>query len=91
MNLTPWVVIWAVMATAVLVLALYRRSIARQEDDILHVDAQHITQQTAVAQKLEVIDKWGKRLTIVVGVFALILLCMFLYNGWTDYGTKVSS
>jgi hypothetical protein len=84
MNLMPWVVSWCVLATVVLALAVYRKIVARKEDDFLHVDASQIAKQEAVARKLEAIDKWGKLLTIVVGIFALILLGMFLYNGWHD-------
>jgi hypothetical protein len=84
MNLTPWVVSWAVMASVVLGLAIYRKMVARKEDDFLHVDAQQIAQQEVVAKKLEQIDKWGKSLTIVVGIFALVLLGMMLYNGWHE-------
>jgi len=37
-----------------------------------------------VAKKLEVIDRWGKILTIVAFVYALAILGLFLYNGWTE-------
>jgi predicted nicotinamide N-methyase len=84
MNLMPWVVSWSVLATVVLALAVYRKMVARKEDDFLHVDANLTAQQEAVAKKLEQIDKWGKNLTIVVGIFALVLLGMFLYNGWHE-------
>lgn len=89
MNLMPWVVSWSALATVVLVLAIYRRMVARKEDDFLHVDATVTAQQEAIAKKLEAIDKWGKLLTIIVGIFALILLGMFLYNGWHD-STKIA-
>ena len=61
----PLVVSWAILATAVLALALYRRVVANKEDDYVHVSVDVAAQQTAVAKKLEVIDKWGKILTIV--------------------------
>ncbi len=82
MNLIPLVVSWAVLATAVLVLAFYRRAVANKEDDYLHVNADVAAQQTAVAKKLEAIDRWGKILTIVAAVFGLIIIALFMYNGW---------
>jgi hypothetical protein len=80
----PLVVSWALLATAVLALALYRRVVANKEDDYVHVSVDVTAQQTAVAKKLEVIDKWGKILTIAAAVFGLILCLLFLYNGWVN-------
>jgi hypothetical protein len=87
MNLFPIVVSWAILASMVAGLALYRKIVANKEDDFLHVDARLENQQRAVAKKLEVIDKWGKLLTIVAGVFTLILLAALLYNGWHSSAT----
>ena len=89
MNLIPFVVIWAVLATIVLGLAVYRKMVARQEDDFIHVTTDVVAQQQAVAKKLEVIDKWGKILTVVAVVFALALVGMFLYQGWTETSARV--
>ncbi|MBS1872711.1 MAG: hypothetical protein JSU00_05825 [Acidobacteria bacterium] len=84
MNLIPLVVSWAVLATAVLALALYRRTVALKEDDYLHVGNDVAAQQVALAKRLADIDKWGKILTIAAAVFGLILLALFLYNGWMN-------
>jgi hypothetical protein len=84
MNLTPLVVSWAVLATAVLLLAFYRRKIASKEDDYLHVNNDVAAQQTTLAKKLEGIDRWGKILTIVAAAFGLLLFVLFLYNGWVN-------
>jgi peptidoglycan/LPS O-acetylase OafA/YrhL len=84
MNMIPLVVSWAVLASAVLALALYRKSIAAKEDDNVHVNTDMAAQQIALAKKLEGIDRWGKILTIIAGVFGLILVALFLYNGWVN-------
>jgi hypothetical protein len=84
MNLIPLVVSWAVLATAVLVLAFYRRAIANKEDDYLHVNTDVAAQQTALAKKLEVIDKWGKILTIIAAVFGVLLIGLFMYDAWIN-------
>lgn len=82
MNLFPFVVIWAVLFVAVIVLFFYRRSIARYEDDTLHVldsDQQQVAEQVKIARKLEVVEKWGKILTIIVVVYGLVLLGLYGY------------
>ena len=90
-HMLPLVISWAVLATAILVLALYRRSVVSGEDDYLHVESTAaVAKQEAIAKKLEGIDRWGKLLTIIAVVFALALLGMFLYNGWNDSATKLS-
>ena len=78
------VVSWAILATAVLALALYRRAVASKEDDYIHVNNDVAAQQVGMAKRLEAIDKWGKILTIVAGVFGLIIILLFLYSGWVN-------
>lgn len=87
MNIFPLVVSWAILASGVAGLAFYRKLVARKEDDFLHVDARIENQQRAVAKKLEAIDKWGKLLTIIAGVFTIILIAAMLYNGWNSSST----
>ena len=59
----PLLVLWGLMALTVLGLFIWRKSVASKEDDNLHVSDAHAdkvaAEQTAVAQKLEMIDKWG--------------------------------
>jgi hypothetical protein len=86
MNMLPLVISWSALALAVLGLAFYRKSIADKEDDVIHVNAPAAVDQTAIAKKLEVIDKWGKTLTIIAAVYALVLFGVFLYNGWNETG-----
>lgn len=89
MKLLPFVILWAVLASVVLFLALYRRIIATKEDDTLHVshvEGNAVSQQTEFAKRLEVIDRWGKLLTIVAAVFGLVLLAAYLYIGWQQGG-----
>ena len=83
MNLFPLLVVWVVLALSVLALFLWRQAVARGEDDSLHVMHGAIaTQQTSLAQKLEVIDKWGKIVTVVTVVYGLILGVLYVYMSW---------
>jgi len=78
-------IIWAVLATAVGVLIIVRRVAARNEDDTIHVNQVNVSaQQNAIAHTLEVIDRWGVTLTVIVVVYGLALLGVFLYNSWVQ-------
>ncbi len=88
MNVMPVAIGWAVLASVVAGLAFYRRIVTRGEDDYLHVDAAASAQQQLMTKKLESIDKWGKLLTIVAGVWGMLLVALVLYNQWTQ-GTSI--
>ena len=74
----PLVIVWILLALAVLALFLWRQSVARNEDDSLHVMHGTITSQTSLSQKLDVIDKWGKILTVVTVVVGLLIAGAFI-------------
>ena len=79
--------IWTVLALIVLGLAVYRKILASKEDDSMHLaDAEValVSGQVVLAEKLEVIDKWGKLLTIVVVAYGLMLAALLLYQGWVE-------
>jgi hypothetical protein len=82
----PLSIVWILLAATVLALLAWRKMVTREEDDNLHVlDAaavQKTTAQAAMAQKLELIDKWGKIATIVAVVYGLILAGLYVYQGW---------
>ena len=85
--ITLSVSIWAVLAMFVLALAIYRKVLSSKEDDSMHLadaDTGIVSQQNVLAEKLEIIDKWGKILTIVVVVYGLALASLLLYQGWVE-------
>ena len=87
MSIIPFAVIWACMVVAVIGLAAYRKMIAMHEDDFIHVaegEAKAIPGQVATAHKLDVLDHWGKILTIVTAVSGVILGAVYLYILWQD-------
>jgi hypothetical protein len=77
-NLLPLLVVWTVLALAVLAMFIWRRSVASNEDDSLHLMHGTLTQQTTVAQKLDVIDKWGKILTVITVLFGLLIAAVYV-------------
>ena len=87
MNLIPFVVMWSLLAMCVLGLAIYRKMVARSEDDFIHVrdvDTALIAKQQAVATRLNLVDHWGKTLTIVVFALGLILATIYVWQTWVE-------
>jgi hypothetical protein len=84
-NLVPFVALWIAFAAVVIVMIAWRKVVARQEDETLHVmNTGAISHQVDVAHKLDVIDKWGKILTIVTVVYGLALGAFYLYRSWIE-------
>ena len=86
-NLFPFGASWVALACGVLILAIYRRRLASHEDDTLHVsDAQagQITKQAVAAHRIEVIDRWGKMLTVIGAVYGLLLGAAYFYQYWVQ-------
>jgi len=86
-NLTPFLAIWSVVALAVLVLLAMRRLVASKEDDSLHVMHGTVADQATVAKKLDVIDKWGKILTVVAVVLGLAIAAAYVYDSLLTRGS----
>jgi hypothetical protein len=92
MNFTPFVILWSILALAVLGLALYRKLVANHEDDLIHVgpgEERLIPQQVQMAGKLDAIDHWGKTLTVITAVSGLLIAAAFLYQAWEASLTRV--
>jgi len=86
-NLIPFIVLWVILALTVAALIAWRKMIAASEDDSLHVLQGSVAQQVNIAQKLEVIDKWGKILTIVAVAYGVILGAVYVYQNFVQMST----
>ena len=85
LDLRPFLVLWAIVIVALVVVAFWRRTVAVQEDPALHLGAAHAgtaAEQIALAKKLGQIDKWMKLLSLAVVVFGLLLGAAALYKAW---------
>ncbi len=85
MNFTAYVVLWAVVALTTAGLALYRKLIAMNEDDYIHLAPgaeRFAAKQVALAGKLDVIDRLGKTLTVITVVAGLAIGAAYLYLAW---------
>lgn len=82
-DFTPFVVLWSLIALAVLFMAGYRKMVSSSEEETLHltnpVETNH---QVIIAHKLDVIDKWGKLLTVIAAVYGLLLVLAYTYQTW---------
>lgn len=91
MNLFPYIASWSVLAAAVVGLAVYRKMLSLREDDSIHVLESATTlipQQVANAQRIDVVEKWGKILTAVAVATGLVLAGFYFWNVWQN-GTMV--
>lgn len=90
-NYVPFLVLWGLMAISVAALIVWRKSVARGEDDSLHL--QHadnvVPQQVAIAHKLDVIDKWGKMLTVLTVLYGIAIAGVYFYQMWVATSTTI--
>jgi hypothetical protein len=88
MNLIPLLIVWSVLAVGVLALFVWRKVVARNEDDNLHVldgaAVQQTATQLAVVKKLEMIDRWGKIVTVAAVLFGVVLGGLYMYQTWVQ-------
>lgn len=84
-NLIPFVALWVAMALGVIAMIAWRKVVARQEDETLHVmDTGAVSHQVEVAHKLDVIDRWGKVLTAATVIYGLALGAFYMYQSWVQ-------
>jgi hypothetical protein len=91
-NLIVNLVIWAVLATVLVFLALYRRRIYLKSDEVLHVldaEAPLVSNQAEIGKRLEKIDLWGKTLTVIVALYGLGIAGWYLYSLFADTSIKM--
>ncbi len=92
-NLIPHLVIWAVVTTVVIFLAIYRRKVDLKADDMLHVLDEEVKlgdQQVAIAKKIEHIDRWGKILTVIAALYGVGIAGWYIYTLFMDTSVKMN-
>lgn len=89
-NFMPFTVVWGLLALVVLALLGYRKLVSSKEDETLHLADNPVasTQQVTIAHKLEVIDHWGKLLTIIAVVYGLLLAAAYTWQTWLSANTS---
>ena len=89
MNLTYNLVALVVLIAALVGLYLYRRWLENHDDHYIHLhndshDAGIINTQTAMAKRLDAIDKLKNAGLIAVIVYAVAIAAMAIYSGWNS-------
>jgi hypothetical protein len=92
MNLIPWMIAWATVTTAVLVLGFYRLTLGLHEDPGMYIDANQAHQaeaKAAIDAKISRIELYGKTLTVVAALLMSITLILWVYGALTT-GARLS-
>ena len=74
-------VVWVVLATAVVVLATFRKANVTVECED---ESRIIQQRAATAQHLDTTDRRGKVFGALAVFYGLVLLSGFVYVGWQN-------
>jgi hypothetical protein len=48
-----------------------------------------VAQQAVLAQKLTVVDRWGKAVTVLTLLYGLFLAGLYVYQFWTSSSTTI--
>jgi hypothetical protein len=83
-DLRPFLGIDIVLAAVVVALFVWRQSVARNEDDTVHVLHGELSTQTVIAAKLDKIDKWGKLFTTITVILGVLVGALYVYQFWSS-------
>ena len=75
------------LGVIVIALAIYRKLISANEDDMLHLGESDLgisQQQLSLARQLDSIDRWGKLLTAISLVYGIVIACVYLHTAWHE-------
>jgi len=86
LNFGPFIALETLLVLSVVALFVWRKTVSRNEDDNIHVlhGTTVLAQQEDVAHRLDVIDKWGKILTLVTVVFGLALGAAYVWQSFVS-------
>ncbi len=83
MNLIPWMIAWAAVTTAVLVLGFYRLTLGLHEDPGVYIGANEERQaktKAAFEAKISRVELYGKTLTAISAVLILVTVILWVYG-----------
>ena len=84
MDLLPLLILEVILVAIVVGMIVWRKIVSKDEDDQLHVlHSEGVApQQALMAHKLDVIDKWGKIMTVIAAVVGAALGLLWIYQVW---------
>jgi len=92
MQVSLYLISWALLAVVVVILAVYRLSLGHHEDVVVHLagpEASLIPEQTHLAARMHKVEVWGQTLTVIMAVYGLTLLAVWAYKVW-ESGSQIS-
>jgi len=84
------IIVFCVLVVSVLILGTMRKLIGRQEEELLlHVgDPDIVEKKSYLVHRVDLIEKWGKTLTVVTLAYGILVLVYYLWLGWQQ-GARV--
>ena len=85
--MTPYVAVGALLALSVLILAAWRQVMDLHEDDSIHLkeaEAGMVKNQVDLAQRIKVVDRAGKTLTVIAALYGLAMAGWVIYRQWIE-------
>ena len=85
--MTPYVAVGALLALSVLILAAWRQVMDLREDDSIHLkeaEAGMVKNQVDLAQRIKVVDRAGKTLTVIAALYGLAMAGWVIYRQWIE-------
>ena len=83
-DLMPYLILWAIVTTAVLILALWRLMLGLHEMGGIHLAPggdRELQDEVKMTRREDRIELWGKTLTIVSAILILGIGAVWVYNG----------
>jgi hypothetical protein len=87
-NVMFWLIPWAVVTTAVLVLLVWR--LVAADNDTIRIapeDPKAVEEEVQLAHKLKRLDLWGKALTVTSVMLLLVGGAISVYHTWIASST----
>ncbi len=90
MNFIVHIGVWGVLTLVVIVMAIYHHMLVNQEDPTLDILENNTVaaEQSKVFKKANVVELWGKILTVVVVLYGLALAGAYVMQMWNQ-GLKI--
>lgn len=89
-NVMPLAISWAVLTLIVIALAIYKKRLDGHIDEHIHVSTAEegvIKETVAETHRSELVEKWGKALTVIVFLYGLLIVGMLAYHQWVISST----